>query len=121
MAFYLGRRPQGDLFRFQSLTIPSRESHGARFTAVIGPFQSKVGAAFFARYGQDYPSIRTAGDVERLARQHPAMEQLIVEEGLTAAELEAARECDLQDQFEVSPQPVQKGAISCPITLNTCV
>jgi hypothetical protein len=121
MVVYLGRRPQGDLVRFQSPTVPTRESHGARFTSVIGPFQSKVGAAFFARYGADNPHIRTAADAERLARQHPVMEQLIMEERLTAGELEAARECDLQDQFEYFPRPVQKGAISCPIILNTCV
>jgi hypothetical protein len=121
MAIYLGKRPQGDFVRFQSPTVPTRESHGDRFTVVIGPFQSKVGAAFFARYGANNPHIRTAGDAERLARQHPAMEQLIVEESMTAGELEAARECDLQDQLEVSPQPIQKGAISCPIMLNTCV
>ncbi len=114
MAFYLGKRPQGDLIRFQSPTVPTSESHGDRFSVVIGPFQSKVGAAFFARYGANNPHIRTAGDAERLARQHPAMEQLIVEESLTAKELEAARECDLQDQCESSPQPLEKELAHVP-------
>jgi len=102
MPIYLGKRPQGDWVRFRSPTTPTRESHGKRFTVVVGPFQSVVGAAFFARYGANNPHIRTAGDAERLARQHPAMEQLIVEESLSAEELATARECDLQDQLEYS-------------------
>ena len=114
MVFYLGKRPQGDWVCFHATAIPTQESHGARFTAVIGPFQSKVGAAFFARYGKDNPDIRTAGDVERLARQHPAMEQLIVEESMTTKELEAARECDLQDQSEYSAQFAQKEPSNVP-------
>lgn len=103
MAFYLGKRPQGDLVRFQSATTPTVESHGDRFRVVIGPFKSKVGAAFFARYGANNPHIQTAEDAERLARQHPVMEQLIVEESLTASELTVAHACNLQDLFEESP------------------
>ena len=121
MAFYLGKRPQGDLIPFRSPITPTQETHGDRFTLVIGPFRTKVGATFFARYGRNNPHIRSADDAERLAREHPLMEQAIVEETLAAEELEAALECDLQDQLEYSPQPIQQGAIPCPIPLNTCV
>lgn len=104
MAFYLGKRGQDDLILFRSSTIPTKESHGHLYTAVIGPFKSKVGASYFARYGRNNPQIRTADDAERLARADPVMEQAIVEESMTEEELAIARECDAQDQHEYSPQ-----------------
>ncbi len=112
MAIYLGKRKQGDLVQFRSSTIPTKESHGHLYTAVIGPFKSKVGASYFARYGRNNPHIRTADDAERLARANPMMEQIIVEESMTDEELAIALECDAQDQIEYSPQPT----ISLPIT-----
>jgi hypothetical protein len=117
MAIYLGKRKQGDLILFRSPQTPTWESPGQRFTAVIGPFRSKVGAGFFARYGRNNPHIRTTDDAERLARADLRMEQAIVEESLTNEELTTARECEAQDQFEFQP-PNQQGAIPCPITLN---
>jgi hypothetical protein len=117
MAIYLGKCKQGDLILFRSAQTPTWESHGQRFTAVIGPFRSKVGAGFFARYGRNNPHIRTTDDAERLARADLRMEQAIVEESLTNEELTTARECEAQDQFEFQP-PNQQGAIPCPITLN---
>ncbi len=106
MAIYLGKREQGDLVQFRSSTLPSKESHGHLYTAVIGPFKSKVGASYFARYGRNNPHIRTADDAERLARADPMMEQAIVEESMTDEELTIALECDAQDQIEYSPQPI---------------
>ena len=121
MAFYLGKRPQGDLILFRSSNIPTKETHGHLFTAVIGPFKSKVGAHYFARYGRDNPQLCSAEEVERLARADPRMEQAIVEESLSAEELATALECDAQDQLEYSPHTIQQGAIACPITLNISV
>jgi hypothetical protein len=117
MAIYLGKRKQGDLILFRSAKIPTQESHGQRFTAVIGPFRSKVGASFFARYGRNNPHIRTVEDAERLARADLRMEQAIVEESMTDEELTTARECEAQDQFKFQP-PIQQGTIPCRITLN---
>ena len=105
MAIYLGKRKQGDLVQFRSPIIPTKESHGHLYTAVIGPFKSKVGASYFARYGRNNPHIRTADDAERLARADPLMEQAIVEESMTDEELVIALECDAQDQHEYSPKP----------------
>ena len=68
MAYYLGRRAQGDLILFHAAQTPTKETHGLRFTSVIGPFKSRVGASYYARYGRDDPRIRTAEDAERLAR-----------------------------------------------------
>jgi hypothetical protein len=129
MAYYLGRRVQGDLILFHSPRVPTKESHGARFLSVIGPFRSKVGASYFARYGRDDPRIRTADDVERLARLDPRMEQAIVEESMSAEELAIARECEAQDQiadFQPNQQPIvlpipipTQGELPCLIGLKT--
>jgi len=134
VAIYLGKRKQGDLVQFRSPTIPTKESHGHLYTAVIGPFKSKVGASYFARYGRNNPHIRTADDAERLARADPLMELAIVEESMTDEELAIALECDAQDQHEYSPKPtiplpvnpiawqgiiITQGEISCLIGLKT--
>lgn len=126
MAYYLGRRKQGDLILFRSLRAPAKETHGTRFVSVIGPFKSKIGASYFARYGRDDPRIRTAEDVERLARADPRMEQAIVEEAMSEEELAIAHECEVLDHLENfqvnSPIPIQistQGVIPCPIGLKT--
>ena len=126
MAFYLGRRKQGDLILFRSAQPPTKESHGQRFVAVIGTFKSKVGAIYFARYGRDDPRIRTADDAERLARLDPRMELVIVEESMSEEELAIARECEGLDQLEANPNshpiPIQlptQGAIPCLTGVKT--
>lgn len=130
MPFYLGKRGEDDLILFHSTAIPNKQTHGHLYKAVIGPFKSKVGAGYFARYGRNNPDIRTAADAERLARADPRMEQLIVEESMTAEELSIALECDAQDQAEYSPPstlPVPsrqgffqtQGATPCLIGLKT--
>jgi hypothetical protein len=131
MAYFLGKRGQDDLILFRSPKIPTKESHGHLYTAVIGPFKSKVGAHYFARYGRNNPHIRTADDAERLARADPMMEQAIVEENMTDEELAIALECDAQDKNEYSPKPlpinptawqgtiITQGEISCLTGLKT--
>ena len=130
MPFYLGKRSEDDLILFHSASPPTKQTHGHLYKAVIGPFQSKVGAGYFARYGRDNPQIRTAADAERLARADPRMEQLIVEESMTPEALSIALECDAQDQAEYSPSPTlpvenrqelfqKQGAIPCLIGLKT--
>lgn len=119
MPFYLGKRLQGDLVRFYSPTTPTKASHGRLYTSVIGPFKSKVGASYYARYGQNNPALLTPDDVEHAARADPRMEQAIIEEGLSAEDRFIALECDALDQFEYSPKSISQGAIPCPIHLNT--
>lgn len=125
MAFYLGRRRQGDWILFYSAQPPTKESHGQRFAAVIGPFKSRVGASYYARYGRGDARLCTADDVERLARLDPRMEQAIVESAMTREELAVARECEALDPCETHPdQPIPisiptQGAIPCPIGLKT--
>lgn len=130
MSFYLGKIGEDDLILFHSTTIPTKQTHGHLYKVVIGPFVSRVGAGYFARYGRNNPDLRTAADVERLARADPRMEGLIVEESMTAEELSIALECDAQDQAEYSPPstlPVAcrqgffqtQGATPCLIGLKT--
>lgn len=130
MPFYLGKRGEDDLILFHSAMPPTKQTHGHLYKAVIGPFVSRVGAGYFARYGRNNPDIRTAADAERLARSDPRMEQLIVEESMTPEELSTALECDAQDQAEYSPNPTlpvtsrqelfqTQGAIPCLIGLKT--
>lgn len=130
MPFYLGKRGEDDLILFHSAMPPTKQTHGHLYKAVIGPFKSKVGAGYFARYGRNNPDIRTAADAERLARADPRLEQLIVEESMTPEELSTALDCDAQDQAEYSPNPTllvatrqeifkTQGAIPCLIGLKT--
>jgi len=127
MPFYLGKREEEDLILFHTTAIPTQQTHGQLYKAVIGPFQSKVGAGYFARYGKNNPDIHTAADAERLARADPRMEQLIVEENMTTEELVIARECAAQDKAEYSPNSTAvlmqldtntQGANTCLISLN---
>ena len=130
MSFYLGKIVENDLILFHSSTIPTKQTHGHLYKAVIGPFVSRVGAGYFARYGKNNPDLCTVADAERLARADPRMEQLIVEESMTPEELSIALECDAQDQAEYSPSPTlpvtsrqeifkTQGAIPCLIGLKT--
>ncbi len=130
MPFYLGKRGEDDLILIHSAMPPTKQTHGHLYKAVIGPFVSRVGAGYFARYGRTNPEIRTAADAERLARADPRMEQLIVEENMTTEELTIALECDAQDQAEYSPSSIlpvasqqeffqTQGAISCQIGVIT--
>lgn len=124
MPYYLGKH-RGELTLFHSPRTPTKGSHGHLYEAVIGPFLSRIGAHYFARYGWNDPHIRTAADVERLARADPRMDEAVTEEGLTAEELAVARECAAEDQFESpfrpNPSGIQStpGAISCPIGVKT--
>lgn len=38
------------------------------YAALIGPFRTKRGAQFMARYGRNNPHIRNVADAERLAK-----------------------------------------------------
>ncbi|MBI3175207.1 MAG: hypothetical protein HYZ25_15890 [Chloroflexi bacterium] len=104
MPYYLGKHC-GELTLFHSPRTPTSESHGHLYAAVIGPFHSRLGAHYFARYGRNNPHLRTAADAERLACADPRMDETVAEEGLTAEELAIARECAAEDSFESTSQP----------------
>jgi hypothetical protein len=125
MAIYLGRCKDGDLVQFHCASVPTQESHGHLYTAVIGPFHSRLAAHYFARHGRDDPNLRSAADAERLARADPRMDAALVEESLTDEERAIADECAAEDlsrpvmpAFPQPPIPIQ-GESSCPIGLKT--
>ena len=55
---------------FQSATVPTFDTHGDTYNAVIGPFVTKRGAEFMAQYGAGNPHCQTVSDAERLAQQY---------------------------------------------------
>lgn len=97
MAYYLGKRIQGDQILFQSNSRPTSESTCGRFISATGPFKTRLGAAYFARFGQSNLFIRTCEDAERLAIEDPnpvwqmLREQIEIEMTMTEEELEATR------------------------------
>lgn len=92
MAYFLGRRPQGDWVLFASPVTPTKDTHGHLYTCSQGPFRTRLAARWFNRYGRGNPHVHTVADAERLARE-AARENLVVgqwllEESLTAQERE---------------------------------
>jgi hypothetical protein len=96
MAFFLGKRPQGDLILYEAAQ-PLKRYKSYTFTGAIGPFLSRLGASYYARCGRDNPGLTTPADAERLAREDntgawPAIRELLAAEMLLMPEeLEAAR------------------------------
>jgi hypothetical protein len=55
---------------FRSSEVPTQETHGTKYRAVIGPFKTKRGAEFLAKYGHgSNPHLQTVNDAERAAKQ----------------------------------------------------
>ena len=67
MAYYVGCK-EGGREVFSHPVVPTYESHGHLYNASIGPFRTKAGADFMARYGAGNPHCVTVSDAERLAR-----------------------------------------------------
>lgn len=64
---YVGLRSDGKREIFLSATVPTEQSHGNRFEAVIGPFRTRQGAQFMKDYGANNPHCRTVREAEKLA------------------------------------------------------
>ena len=107
MAIYLGRRPQGDLIRFECESHPTNT--GSRFTGVIGPFATRLGASYYVRYGQQ-AGISPA-DADRLAIEDPNpvwqlhREMLEAEYAMSAEELAEWRQCEAEEYEPDKPHP----------------
>jgi len=56
---------------FRAFSTPTQETHGSLYAAVIGPFRTKKGAEFMAKYGKNNPHVQTVADAERLAKELP--------------------------------------------------
>jgi len=107
MPYYLGRRPQGDWILFASPAPPTKETHSHRFSAVRGPFRTRLAALWFDRYGQGNPQVRTVADAERLARE-AASENLIVAQWLLEESM-SAQEREEMYAFEAYEQAIDEG------------
>jgi hypothetical protein len=53
---------------FQATATPTAEAF-PQYGAVVGPFRTKRGADYLARYGFLNPHVRCVADAERLARE----------------------------------------------------
>lgn len=53
---------------FRSAVEPTAQTHGNRFSLVIGPFRTKAGAQYMADYGVNNPYCRCVADAEKLAK-----------------------------------------------------
>lgn len=66
--WYIGRtKSRRELFSSES--VPTVDSHGARYNAVIGPFRTRAGAVYMFMYGENNPHCRTVAQAERLAKK----------------------------------------------------
>ena len=68
--WYVGVKASGARTPFKANSTPTRESHGAQYGAVIGPFRTKRGAMFDAAVGRNNPHIQHVNDAERIARKY---------------------------------------------------
>jgi hypothetical protein len=55
---------------FRSATVPTEESHGKRFTAVVGPFRTVRGAKAMLWFGFANPHLRTVTEAEKIGKCH---------------------------------------------------
>lgn len=54
---------------FRAEPTPTKETH-PQYGAVIGPFRTRAGAEFCARFGFGNPHVQCVADAERLAKQY---------------------------------------------------
>jgi hypothetical protein len=68
-AWYVGiGKENGKYIAFQSIDVPTELLFGELYSAVIGPFSTKRGADFMAKFGRNNPHLQCVRDAERWAR-----------------------------------------------------
>ena len=113
MAFFLGKRAQGDQIMYEAAG-PLKRYKSYTFTGATGPFLSRLGATYYARCGRGNPSIVTPADAERLATEDntgawPIIREQITAEMLITPEELAATRLDMACEYE--PDMHQSSAI----------
>jgi hypothetical protein len=58
---------------FKANETPTTETHGARYSAVIGPFRTMRGAKFMQAHGANNPHCQNVAQAERLALKAKAV------------------------------------------------
>ncbi len=81
--FWLGQRDEGDFICYQA-DKPVKIWRGYRFTHAVGPFLSRLGATYYARYGHKNPDIRSPADAERWAREDDDPLWVVLRESIEA-------------------------------------
>lgn len=66
--FYVGHSRKGADEVFKCEGAPTEYRYGHLYFAVTGPFRTKRGASFMARYGRGNPHCQTVSDAERIAK-----------------------------------------------------
>jgi len=54
---------------FRCIGTPTQTTFSKIYNAVIGPFRTRAGAEFMAKYGRNNPHCQTVADAERLAKR----------------------------------------------------
>jgi len=67
MSIYVGLEV-GKREVFRASSIPTEQTHGVQYAAVIGPFRTIRGARFMRDHGAGNPHCQCVADAERLAR-----------------------------------------------------
>ena len=119
MAFFLGKRTQGDQILYESAQ-PLKRYKSYIFTGATGPFISRLGATYYATRGRGNPAIVTPADAERLAREDntgtwPVMREMIEADMLMTPEDLAATRLDIACEYDPEihqPSAIWIGALS---------
>lgn len=68
--WYVGHKFDYSMQAFKSAAIPTRETHGHLYFATTGPFRTKRGALYMAKYaGWNNPHLVTVADAEYYAKE----------------------------------------------------
>jgi hypothetical protein len=67
---YVGIKEGWKQEMFRAPEIPTHETHGDKYLAVVGPFRTKAGAQFMIDYGRNNPHCRTVAEAEKLAKKY---------------------------------------------------
>ena len=68
--FYVGCKYPNPREVFKSESLPLYSTHGDRYSACIGPFRTKRGAEFMAKYRESNPHLCHVNDAERIAKKY---------------------------------------------------
>jgi hypothetical protein len=55
---------------FRSDETPTFQTHGEKYNAVVGPFQTRRAAEFMRDFGRNNPHCQCVADAERLAKKY---------------------------------------------------
>jgi hypothetical protein len=99
--FYVGVSFVGTPTVFRSATEPTNQNTGGHYSFVMGPFQTKRGADYYALTARNESHLRTVREIERGAKAHARVSAGAATELHTAARRRLAlvpaernRECD---------------------------